>query len=74
MAKTQDKQSTDPTPQQPDPPASSDVVRVRVHKAIAYGGTVLRPRIDGKTVIPAEHDIPRRVAESYGRRHVEIVS
>ena len=49
------------------------MVRVRVHKAVAFGGIVLRPTVDGKKTIPVEAEMPLSVAKTHGTDYVEVL-
>ena len=61
--------------------ANTRMARVKVIRAIAYDGIVIRPEIDdsprihGKPVqiTPVEAVIPEDLAVSFGKRYVEII-
>ena len=49
------------------------MVKVRIKRAIAFGGVSLRPIKDGNTLRPIEATIPLSVARAHGPAKVEIL-
>jgi len=49
------------------------MVRVKVKKAICWGGQVVRPKVDGKNITPVEAVIPESEAKLHGSDYVEVL-
>jgi hypothetical protein len=55
--------------------ADERLVKVRVFKAIAFSGVVVRPKVDSKSgkVTPVEAYIPRNVAKAHPEQRLVII-
>ena len=49
-------------------------VRVRIHRAIALGGLVFRPKIDGKQIVPVEAIMLAADATKHGKIYLEVLA
>ena len=54
-------------------PGAERWVRVRIRKAIAMGGLVFRPKVDGEKIIPVEAVMLADDAARHGEDYVEVL-